>query len=325
MKRVYVYDKYVSTLDTLNDTLDKYGLAILPNILDDGEIKAMNDGIWDYLEYASSKLDVPINRTKPKTWKTYEEYFTEKSMLLQKFGVGQAQHLWNLRQNPKIIDVFTKIYETNELGVSFDGTSFGLPPEKTKIKSPTSKWFHTDQSYSRNDFEAIQSWVTGYDVCEGDATLSFLESSHKFHSIVKTHFKIDEDDDGYYEDFYELSKEKLNYYVNNLKCSEYYVKCPAGSMILWDSRTIHYGASPSEHRIFTNFRNVVYICMQPKKYIPTEVKRQRKRAFDDVKTTSHWVTKCAIFRDCPRDKRSIKDNILKPKIPVLTDLGRSLI
>lgn len=324
MERVYVYDKYVSTLDTLNDTLGEYGLAILPNILNDGEIKAMNDGIWNYLEYASSKLDIPICKTKPKTWRTYEEYFTEKSMLLQKYGVGQAQHLWDLRQNPKIIDVFAKIYGTKELSVSFDGTSFGLPPEKTKIKPPKSKWFHTDQSYYRNDFEAIQSWVTGYEVCEGDATLGFLESSHKFHLTAKNKFKIEEDD-RYYEDFFELSKEQLNYYVNDLKCSECYVKCPPGSMVLWDSRTIHYGASPMENRTSPNFRNVAYICMQPKEYINSDVKRQRKRAFDDIKTTSHWVTKCTIFRDCPRDMRSIKDKILKPQTPILTDLGRSLI
>lgn len=324
MERVYVYDKYISTLDTVKDMLDKYGIAILPSLLNDIEIKAMNDGIWNYLEYASSNLNMPIDRTKPKTWKTYEEYFTEKSMLLQKYGIGQAQHLWNLRQNPKVINVFAKIYDTNELSVSFDGTSFGLPPEKTKLKPLKSKWFHTDQSYYRNDFEAIQSWITGYEVCEGDATLGFLESSHKFHLAVKNKFKIDEDD-RYYEDFFELSKPQINYYKNVLGCCEYYVKCPVGSMVLWDSRTIHYGASPHEHRTNPNFRNVAYICMQPKKYITLDVKRQRKKAFDDIKTTSHWVTKCSIFRDCPREMINIKEKILKPKTPVLTDLGRSLI
>ena len=77
-----------------------------------------------------------------------------------------------------------------KLLTSFDGTSFGLPHETTKIKPSTDKWFHTDQSYSRNDFEAIQSWVTGYDVNEGDATLGFLENSHLFHKQLKEEFKL---------------------------------------------------------------------------------------------------------------------------------------
>jgi len=262
MSRNYVYEKYVSTLDTVKDTLEKYGLAIIPNILKDTEIKAMNSGIWDYLEHASSKMDVPIHRDKPKSWRTYEEYFAEKSMLLQKFGVGHAQHMWDLRQNPTIVKVFETIYSTSDLAVSFDGTSFGLPPEKTKIKPPITKWFHTDQNYSQNDFMCVQSWVTGYDVRNGDATLGFLDSSHKFHESMKKHFRLEENDEFYYEDYYQLSKEQLEWYID--KCDECYVKCPTGSMVLWDSRTIHYGASPLKDRKMSNFRNVVYICMQPR-------------------------------------------------------------
>ena len=325
MNRIYVYDKYISNLSTLNNNLQNYGLAIIPNLINNDEIKAMNDGIWNYLEYASSNLDVQIDRTKPKTWRTYEEYFTEKSMLLQRYGIGQAQHLWNLRQNPKVIEVFKTIYNTSDLAVSFDGTSFGLPPEKTKIKPPVNKWFHTDQAYANNELESIQSWITGYDVCEGDATLGFLENSHKSHAKCKIEFNLEEEDEFYYDDYYQLSDKQLNWYINKAGCSEYYVKCPAGSMVLWDSRTIHYGANPVEKRIKPNFRNVAYICMQPKNLISNKVKTQRKKAFDEIKTTSHWVAKCAIFRDCPRDMRDIKERILKPKIPNLTELGKKLI
>jgi hypothetical protein len=47
-------------------------------------------------------------------------------MLLQQWGVGHAQALWDLRQNPKIIDIFSKLWgvPAKELLVSFDGASF---------------------------------------------------------------------------------------------------------------------------------------------------------------------------------------------------------
>lgn len=325
MSRVYMYDKYVCDNTTLMTTLEKYGVAIIPNLLDNNEIKSLNDGIWNYLEYASSNLDVSIKRNKPNTWKTYFEYFAEKGMLLQKYGIGHAEHLWKLRENPKIIKVFETIYNTYDLSVSFDGCSFGIPYETTKIKPSNEKWFHTDQSYDRNDFEAIQSWLTGYSVDEGDATLGFLENSHKFHENCKKEFSLEENDEFYYEDYYQLSNEQLKWYIEEKKCQEYYIKCPVGSMVLWDSRTIHFGASALEKRNKPNFRNVAYICMQPKYLISKDTQKQRKRAFDEIKTTSHWVTKCAIFRDYPIDFRHIKNKILKPKIPILTDLGRKLI
>jgi len=326
MHRVYEYDKYTSSFDTVKSTLDNFGVAIIPDVINKDEIKEMNDGAWNYIEYASSKMEMPIYRDKPKSWRTYDEYFAEKSMLLQKYGVGHTQHLWNLRQNPKIVKVFETNYGTSDLATSFDGMSFGLPHEITKIKPSIEKWFHTDQNYSQNDFMAVQSWITGFDVRDGDATLGFLENSHKFHKSMKETFKLEENDEFYYEDYYEISKTQLDWYLNTAKCKEYYIKCSAGSMVLWDSRTIHYGASPFLDRKMSNYRNVAYICMQPREMISPNVKRKRIYAFNNLNTTSHWVTKCATFKDFPRGMpKETKDKILKPPIPVLTELGKSLI
>jgi hypothetical protein len=55
MERKYVYEKYVSTLENVKKTLEEYGIAVIPNVLNEEEIKDMNNGIWDYLEHASSQ------------------------------------------------------------------------------------------------------------------------------------------------------------------------------------------------------------------------------------------------------------------------------
>ena len=78
-----------------------------------------------------------------------------------------------------------------DLLTSFDGASFHMPPETTGTGwFRGNKWLHTDQSYTRNGFECIQSWVTGYDVNQGDATLLFLEGSHKHHGEFAKKFKV---------------------------------------------------------------------------------------------------------------------------------------
>ena len=110
------------------------------------------------------------------------------SMLFQHWKIGHSQHVWDVRQNPKVVDTFAKIWSCNpeDLLVSFDGASFHLPPENTNRGWFNKQWFHTDQSFTRNDFECIQSWITSLDVEEGDATLSFMESSHLYHKDFTT-------------------------------------------------------------------------------------------------------------------------------------------
>ena len=74
---------------------------------------------------------------------------------------------------------------------SFDGVSFQYP-ELTNRGWLKKLWYHTDQSFLTPDFKCIQSWVTAYDVNKGDATLSFLEKSHKRHEEFQKKFNIED-------------------------------------------------------------------------------------------------------------------------------------
>lgn len=96
-------------------------------------------------------------------------------MLLQHWDVGHNPVSWNVRQNSKVIKAFEDIWNTDDLLTSFDGLSISLPCEYTKrgwYRGNT--WWHTDQSYLRNDFECVQGLVNLYDVNPGDATLRVM-------------------------------------------------------------------------------------------------------------------------------------------------------
>ena len=85
-----------------------------------------------------------------------------------------------------------------------------MPPEVTNIGwYRGNDWFHCDQSFKRNDFECVQSWVTAYDVNKGDATLAFLEKSHKYHKNFKEYNNITEK-----SDWYKLKEDEINYFIS---------------------------------------------------------------------------------------------------------------
>ena len=184
-------DKYLCSKETLKETLELYGVAIIPGVLDPFAIAKFNSGMFDMLECWMKDFPVPFNRHDTTTWKSYLELLPFHSMLLQCYGVGHAQHIWDVRQNPAVVDIFARLWGVSKesLLVSFDGSGVHLPPEFLDGRGWYMKdWLHSDQSFNRSKFECVQSWVTGYDVRPGDGTLVVLEKSHLLHGEFKKPF-----------------------------------------------------------------------------------------------------------------------------------------
>jgi len=321
----YEYEKYLTTSETARATLEKYGVAVIPAVLDEARVKAMNDGAWSTLEKLTAKLDVPIDRVKPETYTSVHQLSANHGMLMQYFGVGHSQYVWDIRQNPNVVDVFAKVWSCNptDLHTSFDALSFSIPPEimNTRKGYHLRDWMHCDQSFRRSDLECYQGWVTGFDVVDGDATLAILEGSHKLHkefaqTVLKTPgsgewYKLKDDEEAWY-------KEK--------ECHRVSIKCRAGDMVLWDSRTIHCGQGPLKKRTSKNYRHVVYVCMTPKMMTTASVLKKRISAFENGRMTTHMPYKCKLFGLKPQtygkqlpDIQSVDGRV------VLTELGRSLV
>lgn len=318
----YEFEKYKTTVDNIIETINNYGVVIVPNILNHEEITNMRNGIWDYLEHITNNFDIPINRNNKSSWKQLRTLFPLHSMLIQHWGIGHSQFNWDIRQNEKIINVFSKIWKVDpkELITSFDGASIHMPPEVTNIGwYRGNDWFHCDQSFTRNDFECIQSWVTAYDVDNGDATLAFLEGSNKYHKHFKEEFNITDK-----KDWYKLKDNELNYFLSK-GCKKKYIKCPAGSIVLWDSRTIHCGRECLKQRVNKNMRGVSYVCMMPRNNVSQKMMDKRIKAFEELRTTSHWANKISLFPKNPRTYGKELPNINQINAPILSDIGKNLV
>jgi len=316
--------------------VSKYGVAILENVLDENECKQMFSQAWDFFE----ELYPVLNRNDPQTWKNIHDLKPLHGMLFQHWGIGHAQYIWNLRTNPKIINVYKTIWSniltqngidrqpnSLQLKVSFDGASFGVPPENTNRGWNGKDWFHIDQRFTKNDtsyyqqylsntisrhendqvyniysnMQCIQSWVTSEDVGPNDATLSVLEGSNILHSEVgpKIYESLDSKNKVkfYKDDWYKFSQNDLSLYRD---CPRVNVVCKAGSMVFWDSRTVHCGRGPTRGRDEPKFRNVAYLCYIPDEFIPDKIKAKRRKAYEDLRTTSHWPNKAKLFSKMPR-------------------------
>lgn len=319
---MYEYTKYITTKDHLLETIEKYGVAILPSVLDDDECSQLVSGLWDYFETLTGCWPTPLNRTRQETWKHIYSLFPLHSMLFQHFSVGQSQACWDLRQNEKIIDIFAGLWKCKpeDLLVSFDGVSFSLPPEVTKRGwNHENTWYHTDQSFTRNNLECIQSWVTGLDVNEGDATLAFLEGSNRFHGEFAKHFQKKDK-----SDWYKLEKIEEQFYVEK-GCTPMKIRCPKGSMVFWDSRTIHCGAEPLKTRKTPNSRAIVYLCYTPRSRATNANLRKKIKAFEELRTTNHYPHKPKLFSWVPRTYGNDMPPINNVPPPILKPIGRRLV
>lgn len=318
---IYEYERYITTPEQLKETLEEYGVAIIPSVLDENECAEMADGMWNTLETWTQNWDMQIRRDNPVSWKQIRDLFPKHSMLIQQYGLGHAQFIWNLRQNPKCAGIFAKLWNCTpeDLLVSFDAASFHMPPEVTNIGWHRKTWFHSDQSYLRNDFECIQSWVTAFDVDENDATLAVYEKSHKYHKDFAKRFNIKDK-----KNWFRLeTEEQVAFYKEN-GCQERYIKCPKGSMVFWDSRTIHCGVEPRKGRAKSNFRCVAYLCYMPRSLATEKQLEKKRKAFEEQRMTTHWPCDVKLFPKMPRTYNMVVKEVCMLNPPELNYLGRQL-
>ncbi len=317
----YEFEKYACTKDTLKTTLEQYGVAIIPNVLNDTECNKMANQIWDFFEHISQSWETPLNRNDTNTWREFYKLFPLHSMLVQHWSIGHTQASWDVRQNIKIVEIFAHFWEcdVNELLVSFDGLSLNLPPEITNRGwNRGNTWYHTDQSYTTNDFKCVQSFISGLDINDYDATLSIMEGSHIYHGeFKKTYNVLDK------ADWYKLTKEQEAFYYNK-GCTIKNIKCPKGSLVFWDSRTIHCGIEANRLRQSPNIRAIIYLCYMPRKLAGEKDLQKKQKAFNELRTTTHYPCKIKLFPKTPRTYGHELPTITQIEPPVLNELGKKL-
>ena len=265
MLRYKCKEYMASGLDDMKLKLRTLGVCIVPDVLSADECHRMSRGIWQWLEKKTAAFETPIRKHDYESWSQFApEFYPKHSMLLQHWDIGHAPFVWEVRSNPKVMEVFEHLWGVlpSDLISSFDGASLHFPHEVTgKGFYRGNNWLHTDQSYQRPGFECVQSWVTAKEVREGDATLAFIPRSHLLHGEFGARFGQGDNKD-------------------------------------WVKMT---GASePLRTRPRANLRQIVYVCMTPRRFCSEKMLKKRIDAFKAGRMTSHHPYRVHLFGEMPR-------------------------
>ncbi|CAF1152550.1 unnamed protein product [Adineta ricciae] len=303
---------------------NEHGYAVFSNVLSADEVNKSVDLFWKYLE--SLPKPYHIRRDLPETWDEPWPGSFEIG-LLNTLGIGQSEFMWHIRGNPNVKKVFSHIWNSNELCVSFDGAgcfrNWHINPEwKTR-----GGWYHCDQNpSSKPDRCSIQGLVAVTDSDETTGGLVIVPHSHK-------HFL----------DLLSPSKSR-NYWGNYLRIPDIHpllqqlpprlIKCKAGDLVVWDSRCIHCntpalvddnGANQAALK-----RIVAYICMSPLSlFAPDadlfqnleEFRKLREEYVRNGTTCTHWPLELIIASENTiKQNEKLKLNTFQQSLIIGTDV-----
>jgi len=240
-----------------------YGYAVIPNILTEDEITHYTEL---FEKWRSSVPDLDYQHNRIGTHGIYKFH-----------QAGHQRFAWEIRTNEKVQQPFKEIWDTDELVVSFDGCCY---MDKNIDKKDTT-WTHTDQAPEKKTRCCIQGMVSLTD--NEHRTLRVYEGSHLLHEdYFHEGNRIYYDQINVKSDWQMIDRDYLKTIEDKCKV----LKVPAGSLVLWDSRTFHqnqYGNIPEK-------RLVQYVCYLPKNNDKntTLMTNKRKKYFETFRMTSHW-------------------------------------
>jgi len=296
----YYPPKFESDDPKLVEFFDENGYAVIKNAATAEEVQTGIRLFWDLVE----RQQPEIKRDNPATWRDDIWVASARNGIMAGYGIGQSEFLWHARRLPKVKEAFSKIWDTDDLLVSYDGCGVFRPVEYEPTWKTNGGWYHIDQNvYNKKGRHAVQGLLNLYPSGPYDGG---------FVCVPKSHHMVDEA----FEKYDDICSKKARDYIrlpagtpfwmeaaNSIKrdATNKYDLLPVklvlepGDFVLWDSRTIHCNhpvtkPDPSPQAKTQLKRLVAYICMTPTSLAKDIEKLLKFRvfAFHMGVTTTHW-------------------------------------
>ncbi|KAH6687381.1 hypothetical protein F5X68DRAFT_239941 [Plectosphaerella plurivora] len=206
---------------------------------------------------------------------------TEKGMILG-YGAAHEKFVWDIRQEPGIIEAFERVYDTKDLIVSFDSVNASFP---NRADLPSNKpWPHQDQDPTTHGFRVMQGLVNLLPNGEDDGGLIVCKGAHRLSAEFHAAFR-DEPDRiwAWTNEWYGFTPSGLKW-LDERGCPWVKINAGPGDLLLWDSRTPHYNLSPKG----SSARLCAYTCYMPVVDATQAQLKDKKRAFEEKLPTTHW-------------------------------------
>ena len=251
---------YFLDINSYINTLKENGYVIIPNVYNEYEI---NNYLFEFNNWLKNVENLE-----------YLHNIIDYNGIFKHHQVGHQRFAWLARTNPKILKIFKKLWNTDELVTSFDGCCY-YP--KNYNNNPQ-YWTHSDQSSLKKGLNCYQSFLSLTN--NSERTFVVYEKTHNYHESYFTEMGISEPRDWNIIDH--------NYLMSNHMEKQKFLNINAGDLVIWDSRTFHQNTCGSS--ICNEERLIQYLCYLPKNDPRNTEKEQNKRInyFNKKRTTSHW-------------------------------------
>ncbi|CAF1026016.1 unnamed protein product [Adineta steineri] len=277
------------------DHLNEHGYAVFSTVLSPNEITLNIDLLWEHFE--SLLPPYFIKRDDAKTWDDAWPGAPEFGILSDD-GFGHSQFMWSIRGNPNVKKIFTEIWKTPELLVSFDAAGCFRDWHINPFWKTVSGWYHCDQNpMEKSNRCSIQGFVSLTDNDESTGGLVVVPQSHKHFDELRS--IADKNNAGTNSINVPKTHSLLQQFQPRL------VKCQAGDLVVFDSRCIHCNTpgldtnsnikkikSSIKSQYPRLLRIVAYICMSPTAMVPPDkldkFRETRKGLVIDRKSCTHW-------------------------------------
>ena len=188
--------------------------------------------------------------------------------------------------------MFEELWGTEKLLTSMDGVAVGRPPEDydTKFHEDGDENFHYDQGPHRVGLHGYQGAVYLEDATEDDWCFEVIDESHKHFADFFQQFSSTRR-----SEFRRINQKERAWLVS-AGCKPRRIAAEKGSVILWDSRTVHSGALPKSRRTNSGrWRYVCFVCMAPAAWASAADITKKVDGYHKVQCSNHWPSSSIKF------------------------------
>lgn len=236
------------------------------------------------------------------------------------YGIAHEDFLWGIRQEPGVVEAFERVYDTQDLIVSFDAMNVSFPG-RTDVK-PNKPWPHQDQDPKRPGFRCLQGLVNLNPNTNNDGGLIVCKGAHLLSEEFHAEFENEPNKIwAWTNEWYGFTDEGMAW-LEKKGCEWVKINAEPGDLILWDSRTPHYNLSPTG----STPRICAYTCYMPATDASQEDLVRKKDAFETTQSTTHWPNALHVGGiPVLRNGQPCQYNTGKPRqAPQLSDRGFKL-
>lgn len=207
--------------------LDKDGFVVIPGVVSEEKASQYESRFFDWLE----ALNPNIKRTDKSTW-VGKQYPATRHGIFKEYNIGQAQFIWDVRDEDNIVSVYRHLWGTDNLLTSFDGACFVHPSQGEWHENP-----HTDQgailkvrdymtpktspfskAQSVRDFACVQGLLNLRENGPKDGGFVAYRGSHKGHCKFFEKAGLEDYSENWFtfESFSKLTKQLTEKYTKEL-------------------------------------------------------------------------------------------------------------